>query len=353
LKPVASALLANGITPTLIFTGQHPKLDPREFGLQEFPRIDLGCPGQRDPHAHVRAVTEALLPLLIRAAPELILVQGDTSSALGGALAAFAAGSGVAHVEAGLRTHDLKLPWPEEEYRVAIDAQADLLFAPTDLAAANLRADNVPGDIHVTGNTGIDALLEAERQLPSRKLSDAGPPRVLVTCHRRESWQEGLPAIAEALGELGRRARVQLLLHPNDYVAGRMRGLLDGVHGVTLRPPCGHHQLLQLMRDCALILSDSGGIQEEAPALGVPLLVLRDKTERPEGIAAGAALLVGTDPKRIVGEALMILDDPVTRALMSRRVLPYGDGRAARRIASIIVHWLRREGQFLQGCVQN
>ena len=157
MKPVARALLAHGVTPTLVLTGQHPSLDAREFGLAAFPSVALGCPGREDPHAHVRAVTTALLPLL-RDRPDLVIVQGDTSSALGGALAAFTAGIPVAHVEAGLRTHDPRLPWPEEEYRTAIDANADLLFAPTELSAANLAAEKVPGEVHVTGNTVIDAL---------------------------------------------------------------------------------------------------------------------------------------------------------------------------------------------------
>jgi UDP-N-acetylglucosamine 2-epimerase (non-hydrolysing) len=234
------------------------------------------------------------------------------------------------------------LPWPEEEYRTAIDADADLLFAPTEVAADNLRAENVSGEIHVTGNTGIDALLEAERLLAPRTLRDNGPAHILVTCHRRESWQDGLSSIAEALIELGRQARVQLLLHPNNYVAERMRRLLAGIPGVTLLPPCGHQRLLQMMRDSDLILSDSGGLQEEAPALGVPLLVLRDKTERPEGIAAGTAVLVGTDRQHIVAEAQRLLDDPLARALMARPVFPYGDGRAATRIAAIVAEWIAR-----------
>ena len=163
MRPVAQALCAQGVVPTLIFTGQH-QLRPGEFGLAGFPRLSLTCPGQHDPHAHVEAVTRALLPLL-QDTPDVLIVQGDTSSALGGALAGFAAGVPVGHVEAGLRTHDPLLPWPEEEYRTAIDADADLLFAPTQLAAANLAAEKVPGEVFVTGNTSIDAVLEAESRL--------------------------------------------------------------------------------------------------------------------------------------------------------------------------------------------
>jgi UDP-N-acetylglucosamine 2-epimerase (non-hydrolysing) len=340
MMPVARALAARGIVPSLIFTGQHPLLDPREFRLDPFAHVDLGCPGQEDPHRHVRAVTVAMLPLL-RDAPDLIVVQGDTSSALGGALAGFTAGIPVAHVEAGLRTYDPMLPWPEEEYRTAIDADADLLFAPTELAAANLRSEQVRGEVHVTGNTGIDAALETAARLPAPEARRGAAPHILVTCHRRESWRDGLRSIAAAVTELvDGGANIEVVLHPNAYVAANMRRLLDGKHGVTLVDPCNHEELLRRIRDADLVLSDSGGIQEEAPALGTPLLVLREKTERPEGIAAGTSRLVGTGKDRIVAEARRLLDDPGERAVMSRRVLPFGDGRAAGRIAAIIDRWL-------------
>jgi UDP-N-acetylglucosamine 2-epimerase (non-hydrolysing) len=339
MKPVARALLAQGIRPSLIFTGQHPGLEPREFGLASFPSINLGCAGQADPHAHVRAVTIAMLQLAGEL-PELVVVQGDTSSALGGALAAFTAGIPVAHVEAGLRTHDPMLPWPEEEYRIAIDADADLLFAPTELAAANLRAERVPGEIHVTGNTGIDALLETVPVPPSWRA--AATRKVLVTCHRRESWSDGLRSIAAAVIDLAADVgtSIDLILHPNPYVASKMRSLLSVVSGVTLLEPCNHQELLQRMCGADLLLSDSGGIQEEAPALGIPLLVLREKTERPEGIASGNAILVGTDRERIVAEARRLLNDQAARAAMGRRSFPFGDGRAGPRIAAIIARWL-------------
>jgi UDP-N-acetylglucosamine 2-epimerase (non-hydrolysing) len=289
----------------------------------------------------VHRVTAAILPLL-RTPPDLLIVQGDTSSALGAALAAFTTGVAVAHVEAGLRTHDPLLPWPEEEYRTAIDAQADLLFAPTHASEANLRAEQVPGRIHVTGNTGVDAVLSATAHLPPPTLHDGGIPRLLVTCHRRESWGEGLESIAAALIELARdsSASIDMVLHPNEFVAATMRALLGGVPGIALVPPCNHSELVRRMRDADLVLSDSGGIQEEAPALGVPLLVLREKTERPEGLAAGNARLVGTSTQRIVEEARRLLANPVERAAMGRRSFPYGDGHAAASIAEIIQEWL-------------
>lgn len=345
MAPAAHALVDRGIFPTLVLTGQHPRLDPQQFGLREFAVERLNCPGESDPHRHVGAVTAALLPRLV-SSPDLLVVQGDTSSALGGALAAFTANVPVAHVEAGLRTHDPLLPWPEEEYRVAIDARADLLFAPTEGAASNLRAEGVPGEIHVTGNTSIDALVSAAAQLPARPRPTPGTRSILVTCHRRESWGEGLQSIAAAVMQLGMHASVRFVLHPNPHVAGEMRRLLQNRAGVTLLQPCSHQRLLKLMRESDLVLSDSGGVQEEAPALGVPLLVLRDKTERPEGIAAGTAKLVGTSADMIVTEALRLLDDPAALAAMAKPCLPYGDGKAGPRIAAVIEAWLdRRTGE--------
>jgi UDP-N-acetylglucosamine 2-epimerase (non-hydrolysing) len=344
-------LADRGIAPRLLLTGQHPGLDVTEFGLAGFAAERLGCAGEEDPHRHVGKVTAALRPRLADP-PDLLIVQGDTSSALGGALAAFTAAIPVAHVEAGLRTHDPQLPWPEEEYRTAIDSRADLLFAPTARAAANLRAEGVPGEIHVTGNSGVDAVVATERSLPAPSLRDGGQPTVLVTCHRRESWGNGLESIAAALTELARdgHARIEVVLHPNPFVAARMRTLLLDTPGVTLAAPCSHRELLGRIRDADLVLSDSGGIQEEAPTLGAPLLVLREKTERPEGIADGSALLVGTTRERIVAEARRLLDDPRARARMSGRSFPYGDGRSGPRIAGIIEDWLERR---LAGAVTN
>jgi UDP-N-acetylglucosamine 2-epimerase (non-hydrolysing) len=338
LKPVARALAAAGVVPRLIFTGQH-RIEPCDFGLEGLARTMLDCPGRQDPHAHVRAVTIAIEGAL-DPPPNLLVVQGDTSSAMGTALAGFKRGIPVAHVEAGLRTHDQSLPWPEEEYRTAIDAGADLLFAPTETSAANLRAEKVAGAIMVTGNTAIDAVLDAIPSLPSPTLRDGGLPRLLITCHRRENWSGGLHSIADAVNELARDSRIGFVLHPNPFVAGEMRRHLSNSPGVQLLGPCGHHELLGLMRGADIVLSDSGGIQEEAPALGVPLLVLRDKTERPEGIAAGTTRLVGTDTARIVAEVRRLLDDPVERALMSRPTFPFGDGRAGKRIAAAIGDWL-------------
>jgi UDP-N-acetylglucosamine 2-epimerase (non-hydrolysing) len=282
-----------------------------------------------------------MLPLL-SPAPDLLVVQGDTSSALGAALAASLAAVAVAHVEAGLRTHDARLPWPEEEYRTSIDARADLLFAPTATAVEKLRAEGVGGEVHMTGNTGIDALKATEARLTAQPLVVEKLPRILVTCHRRESWGNGLKSIAAALIEIARdgAARIELVLHPNPHVAGMMRQSLDSIRGISLIRPCTQIELVRRMREVDLILSDSGGIQEEAPALGTPLLVLRDKTERPEAIASGNARLVGTSADRIIAEVRRLLENPYERLAMARPAFPFGDGHAAPRIAEAIERFL-------------
>ena len=306
------------------------------------PTVELGCPGRPDPQLHVRDVARS-----IRAAVEdarLVVVQGDTSSALGGALAAVQAGIAIAHVEAGLRSHDRLNPWPEEDFRIAVDGLADLLLAPTELSAANLRREGVGGQIEVTGNTGVDALVDRLPLLEPRH-SDGRQRRLLVTCHRRESWGEGLEAIASCLRQIAGRGDVSIsfVLHPNPRVAEDMRRLLDSTPNIELRKPCSHMEMLQAMRDSDLVLSDSGGMQEEAPTLGVPLLILRDRTERPEGIASGNLTLVGRDPVRIRETVEALLDDPATLESMSRASFPYGDGRASQRTAVSIENWLRRD----------
>ncbi|HET9460204.1 MAG TPA: UDP-N-acetylglucosamine 2-epimerase (non-hydrolyzing) [Sphingomicrobium sp.] len=337
------ALDARGIAPLLIFSGQHPLLDPADHGLGGYAILRLACAGQDDPHAHVGAVSKAILEVLRAAPPELVIVQGDTSSALGGALAAKFAAIPLAHVEAGLRSHDLRRPWPEEEFRVAIDGDAELLFAPTELSAANLRRERVRGQIHVTGNSGIDAVIVA-RQEVATPVRDGGIPRLLVTCHRRENWDDGLDGVAAALRAIASNglARAEVILHPNPSLARRVRDMLSGQFNIAFRPPCGHSDTVSAMLGADLVLSDSGGIQEEATALGIPLLVLRDKTERPEAIACGNIELVGTDPGRIVAAVRRRLD----RCGAAAPTLPFGDGRAGERIAAIIAEWLteRAEG---------
>lgn len=335
---MVTALARRGLPPRLILTGQHP-LRASDHGLAGNERITLDCPGGGDPELHAQKVAMAVAPLLARR-PDLLIVQGDTSSALGGALAAFAAAIPVAHVEAGLRSFDSAMPWPEEEFRTAIDTRSALLFAPTEISAANLEAEGVNGEIFVTGNTGIDALLAVAR--PEAGAAEPGSRlRLLVTCHRRESWGQGLRSIAEALIELAgsHPLAVDLVLHPNPTIASTMRGLLAGKSNIRLVEPLPHAKMVAAMQRADILLSDSGGMQEEAPALGIPLLVLREKTERPEGVASGNMLLVGTDRRKIVATVERLLD-PAVRSAMGRRAFPFGDGRSAERIAGHIADYL-------------
>jgi UDP-N-acetylglucosamine 2-epimerase (non-hydrolysing) len=335
---VADALAGQGVPISLVFTGQHPALYPADFGFDPYRCARLACAGLEDPNAHVGLVSRTLVALFADERPILVVVQGDTSSALGGALAANMADVPVAHVEAGLRSHDRRNPWPEEEFRVAIDRQAKLLFAPTELSAANLRRERVQGRIHVTGNSGIDAALSAARRV-RRRPRNRKHLRLLVTCHRRENWIDGVNNLATALAAIASDpgVRTEIILHPNPALARRIRELLGGHAGIAFRPPCSHDSMLGLMLDSDLVLSDSGGMQEEAAALGIPLLVLRQKTERPEAIACGNVELVGTDPKRIASAVRRGLNSDGN---VPRPSLSLGDGLASQRIAAIIEEWL-------------
>jgi UDP-N-acetylglucosamine 2-epimerase (non-hydrolysing) len=323
------------VIPAIVFTGQHSALRPADYGLEHYPSFRLDCPAQDDPYAYVGVLSKTLAPLLVEHAPELVIVQGDTSSALAGALASPLAAIPVAHVEAGLRSHDRRRPWPEEEFRIAIDRDSDLLFAPTELSAANLRRERVRGEIHVTGNSGIDAVMALRGGLRSRPRGDG--PKLLVTCHRRENWGGGLHKVAAALGQIADQgiAQVEMLLHPNPVLSATIRGLLAGHIGISFLEPLNHLDTLETMVASDLVLSDSGGMQEEAAALGVPLLVLRDKTERPEGIATGNMELVGTDPRRIVAAVRRLVGAP-----RGKIAFPFGDGTAGERVAAVVVDWI-------------
>ncbi|MCY7397418.1 MAG: UDP-N-acetylglucosamine 2-epimerase (non-hydrolyzing) [Sphingomonas bacterium] len=349
LAPVALELVRRFVPIHLYLTGQHPGLDLADHGLGGQPATRLGCAGRRDPIDHVDDVTRALELLWRRAPPELVIVQGDTSSALGGARAAHRCGLPLAHVEAGLRSFDPVSPWPEEQFRVEIDRLSDLLFAPTATAAANLHREGCEGTLHVTGNSGIDALLAELDRLPKHRRRHAarGPLKLLVTCHRRENWGTGLVSLAMALIELARRgdAVIDVVLHPNPQVAQAMFALLSDEPSVRLIAPLGHGAMIAAMRRADLILSDSGGVQEEAPALGVPLLVLRDATERPEGVAAGNALLVGTETARVVDAVTRLIDDRAGLATMAIPRFPFGDGQSAPRIAALALAWLDSHDQ--------
>jgi UDP-N-acetylglucosamine 2-epimerase (non-hydrolysing) len=346
LSPVAHALAVLGEPPHLFVTGQHPGLELSDHGLEGFTATSLNCPGQPDPMIHADLVRAALKRLLPLDPPDLLIVQGDTSSALGGALVAREVGVALAHVEAGLRTYDPTMPWPEEENRVNIDRLSDLLFAPTSANAANLHRDHVHGEVHVTGNSGLDALAALVGALPLKPRRQWWPKlfQLLVTCHRRENWGIGLDGVAAALIALAdRRVRSDVLLPPNPMVTERMTGLLGNRHGIRLVPPLAHAATIAAMRHADLVLSDSGGMQEEAPALGVPLLILREKTERPEALATGSAELVGTDSDRIIAAVERLRRDRAALKLMARPALPFGDGHSAPRIAAHCLAFLENQ----------
>lgn len=346
LAPVAAALAEAGLPPRLLFTGQHP-INPADHGLAGFHQLKLDCPGRRNPLIHSHAVSRAMGSLL-EDPPVMLVVQGDTSSALGGAMAGFDAAVPIAHVEAGLRSFDPAMPWPEEANRVTIDRLSSLLLAPTETSAANLRAEGVEGDIVVTGNSGIDALFGVLNTLGvADPLPASDRLRLLVTCHRRENWGRPMRSVAAALNHLARHdvATIRVVLHTNPMVAEAMRKALRPA--VELLAPLDHRGMIAEMRRTDLILSDSGGVQEEAPALGKPLLVLRDKTERPEGIASGNMILAGTDRDQIIA-LVMRMTDPAVRAAMGRPSLPFGDGQAGPRIAAAMLEWIARQSTGLR-----
>lgn len=334
LAPIALAARGRpGLAHRLLASGQH--LAPFDealaaFGLRADRRMTV--PVDPEPDIYVARLVAALAPVLAAEAPTMVLVQGDTSTAYAGALAAREAGLPIAHVEAGLRSGDLANPWPEERNRRAIDRLSTLLFAPTPEAAANLDMEDLAGAVIVTGNSGIDALLTIRDELDPP--TPGGRHRLLLTCHRRESFGAGIDAICTAALRLAARGDVSLLVqvHPNPAVSSPLRTRLAGHPAISLVPPLGYREWVAAMASARLILTDSGGIQEEAPALGVPVLVLRHVTERPEGLASGNLRLVGTDPDRIVAEAVRLIEDDDAHAAMARPAFPFGWGRAAARI---------------------
>jgi len=283
--------------------------------------------------------------------PTVVVVQGDTTTALAASLSAFYRRVPVAHVEAGLRTADLMAPWPEELNRRLTGVMASIHFAPTERARQNLLREGVAAErIHVTGNTAVDAILSVVKRLRSEsglreqlegKFSFLDPQRrlILVTGHRRESFGGGFERICGALATIARRTDVQIVypVHLNPNVRGPVFGILGGLRNVHLIEPVDYLAFTYLMMRSHLIISDSGGVQEEAPSLAKPVLVMREVTERQEAVEAGVVRLVGTDVARIVGGAERLLDNAADYADMARGVNPFGDGRAAERIAGILV----------------
>jgi UDP-N-acetylglucosamine 2-epimerase (non-hydrolysing) len=310
--------------------------------------LDLMQPGQTLAQLTAR-ILAALEPVIQAERPDMLLVQGDTTTTLAAALAAFYQRVPIGHVEAGLRTGDLSQPFPEEMNRVATTRLAALHFAPTQSAECNLLAEGIdPQRISVTGNSGIDAVLHVrdaltDGRLPTPKLQwDPSRKLIVATAHRRESFGAGFDRICEALVRLARRPDVQLVypVHRNPNVMDPVYRELSGFANVLLIEPLDYVPFVDLMRHAYLLITDSGGIQEEGPSLGKPILVLREKTERPEAVAAGSVKLVGTDPDRIVSEAERLLDDEAEYLRMARIHNPYGDGHASERIREAIAAYL-------------
>lgn len=318
------------------------------FGVQPDYDLNVMRPDQSLAQASSR-ILAALDPVLGQERPGMILVQGDTTTTLCGALAGFYHKIPVGHVEAGLRTRDIWQPFPEEMNRVLTTRLAALHFAPTTTSADNLRQDRAPESrIVVTGNSGIDAVLYVRDRLERGDLAGPGWPMldparklIAVTAHRRESFGAGFERIAAALGRLARRPDVQIVypVHPNPNVQAPIRRALAGLPNVFLIDPLDYVPFVDLMRRAHFLLTDSGGIQEEGPSLGKPVLVLRETTERPEAVAAGTVKLVGTDENRIVAEATILLDDPDEHRRMSLIHNPYGDGTASGRIADAVARY--------------
>ncbi len=351
LFPVIQALKREAsLDVRVCLTGQHGAMVDDILALTAIvPDIDLAImqPGQSLDTLTARLLS-GIGETLDTERPDRIVVQGDTASAMVGALAGYYRKIPVSHVEAGLRSHDIHHPWPEEVNRKIVATIADQHFAPTATAAAALRAEAIdPATIYQTGNTVIDALqamrdLLGERPALAAKLDAvadgfAGRRIIAVTTHRRENF-EALRGIAEALTRIASRSDVGIIfpIHPNPIVREAMTSLAQSA-SIAVIEPLDYPSFVRLLDRAHLVLTDSGGIQEEAPSFGKPVLVMRETTERPEGVAAGTAKLVGADPDAIVRETSYLLDDALAYEAMARAHSPYGDGRASERIAKVIV----------------
>ena len=337
-----------GIRTSVITTGQHREMLDQVlqfFHITPDIRLDAMQAGQSISKLMSRLLAD-LDVALGSLEPSVVLVHGDTMTTLAAAMSSFYGGFPVAHVEAGLRTSNLLSPWPEESNRRLTSVLTRFHFAPTEQAKAALLAEgHAPDQIWVTGNTVIDALLDAIALIDGdparrRQLQDALPVPdgqrrlILVTGHRRENFDGGLAALCEALARIARRGDVEIVfpIHLNPVVQDVVRGRLSGDPAIHLLPPLDYPTFVTAMRSAHLILTDSGGIQEEAPSLGKPVLVLRDTTERPEGIRAGTVRLIGTNTDTVVAETTRLLDDQRHYEAMATAHNPYGDGKASMRI---------------------
>jgi UDP-N-acetylglucosamine 2-epimerase (hydrolysing) len=354
LGPVVKALAARPeVELSVCVTGEHREMLRQVLALFDIePTLDLAVmtPGQTLTDVTSR-VLERLSAALAERSVDQLVVQGDTTTAFAAALAAYYARIPVAHVEAGLRSGDIYAPWPEEVNRRMISVIGATHFAPTPESRDNLLREGVdPQAVLVTGNTVIDALQHFQARLDqdpaiSREIAsgfpflDPGRRLILVTGHRRENFDGGIERMCQALLDLAARGDVQIVypVHPNPNVQGPVEKMLARHDAITLLQPLDYLPFVFLMSRAYLLLTDSGGIQEEAPALGKPVLVTRETTERPEGVAAGTAQLVGTDRAKIVAEATSLLDDPAAYERMSRAHNPYGDGQASRRIVDALL----------------
>jgi len=347
MAPVVRALRAGGsrLTCTLVSTGQHRDLLARAFDdVQLVPDIELSLMTEnQSPAGFVARAIAALDDTFAQLTPQAVLVQGDTSSACAGAMAATWRSIPVGHVEAGLRSFNFSEPFPEEFHRRVVGVASQWHFAPTPESRDNLLREGVPMHrIFMTGNTVVDAVkqMDVSRPFENAVLTQIPAGRLaLVTAHRRENQGESMRDIARAVKRLVSAVpdlQVVLPLHPNPNVRGLLQQEFAGVERVHLLEPLSYPDLLKVLHQCTIILSDSGGLQEEAPSVGRPILILRERTERPEVVQVGAGILVGTDPDLIVKEALAILCDPVVYERMVTVPNPFGDGKASIRIAEIL-----------------
>jgi UDP-N-acetylglucosamine 2-epimerase (non-hydrolysing) len=342
LAPVVRCLLADPRFETRVaVTAQHREmLDQVLAAFAIRPDHDLNAmrAGQTLADSSAR-IMAALEPVLDRERPHCVIVQGDTTTTFCGALSAFYKGIPVAHVEAGMRTRDFRQPFPEEMNRVLTSRLASIHFAATEWAAENLRREGVSnGNIFVTGNTAIDAVLSVRDSLPAVEAAASSRRIILVTAHRRESFGDGFIRMCRAIRRIADRDDVEIVypVHPNPMVQGVAKEYLSGVPNIRLIEPLDYVAFVDLMRRSHILLTDSGGVQEEGPSLGKPVLVMREKTERPEAVEAGTARLVGTDEDAIVTEAAQLLDDPEEYRRRARIHNPYGDGRASARIRDVL-----------------
>ena len=352
LAPVIAALrsMPETFETVVCSTGQHREmLDQALLALGVTPdiRLDVMQVGQTLPDLTTRLISE-LWAAINKTSPDRLIVQGDTTTAFTAALVAYYEKIPVAHVEAGLRSNNRYSPFPEEVNRKAISAIADIHFAPTRVAADILAAEGVPASsIHVTGNTVVDALQSFQSRIlgPERRtlvsaeilrLAQSPTPLVVASCHRRESFGGDLEAICRAIVRIARgfpSYRIIFLVHPNPAVRGSVTALLGSEPNVLLLEPVTYPELLLLLSHARLVLTDSGGIQEEAPSFGVPVLVLRKYTERPEAVQAGLSFVVGPDEETIVNRAGELLKEKAERRATAN---PFGDGRAAQRIVDVL-----------------